>query len=197
LAASDTKRIERIIKKVFKAVLSFSICIAGIMMCFGEELGKNIYPSAEDAGKYIIMIAPLIPIMYIDTSVDSILKGLGEQMYCMVVNIIDSGLSVILVVILLPKFGITGYFISFLVTHIINFILSLRRLLIISQVAISPIRAALTLLCLTLALFFGSIPESAWAKGILYSFAFGALLIITKVLTKADLKWFRGLLRKK
>lgn len=134
LAASDTKRIDRIIKKVFRAVLAFSICIAGTMMCFGEELGKNIYPSAENAGKYIIMIAPLIPIMYIDTSVDSILKGLGEQMYCMIVNIIDSGLSVILVVILLPEFGIMGYIATVYFTEIINATLSITRLLVVTNV---------------------------------------------------------------
>ena len=134
LAASDTNRIDRIIKKVFRAVLAFSICIAGMMMCFGEEIGKNIYPSAENAGKYIIIIAPLIPIMYIDTSVDSILKGLGEQMYCMIVNIVDSALSVILVVILLPKFGIMGYVVTVYFTEIVNATLSITRLLVVTNV---------------------------------------------------------------
>ena len=45
-----------------------------------------IYPGT-DAGRYIRLLAPLIPVMYIDTTVDSMLKGLGEQLYCMTVSI--------------------------------------------------------------------------------------------------------------
>ena len=96
---------------IFDTAILFSIGCAGIMIFFSFEIGNVIYPQT-DAGLYIKMIAPLIPIMYIDTSVDAILKGLGEQVYSMGVNIVDSLLSVILVIILLPRYGIMGYIIK-------------------------------------------------------------------------------------
>ena len=131
---SDAKnpRIKRIINNVFETSLVFSIGTAGIMIFFSYELGNVIYPGT-DAGLYIQMIAPLIPIMYLDTAVDALLKGLGEQVYSMGINIVDSLLSVILVLFLLPKYGITGYIITVYFTEFVNASLSITRLLTISD----------------------------------------------------------------
>ncbi len=133
VAVGDKERISRIINKVFHSVLIYSIGTAGIIMCFSYELSNTVYPNAN-AGKFVLMVAPLIPIMYLDTSVDGILKGLGEQVYCMVVNIVDSLLSVILVWILLPKMGIIGYILTVYFTEIINATLSIARLLTVASV---------------------------------------------------------------
>ena len=132
-AAGNTKSITQTVHRVFEAVLVYAIGVSGILMCFSHELGKAVYPNT-DAGKYILMLAPLIPIMYLDTSVDAILKGLGEQMYHMTVNIIDSLLSVILVIFLLPRFGILGYIMTVYFTEIINATLSLTRLLTVTRI---------------------------------------------------------------
>lgn len=132
-AREDKARIDRIVSRVMRAALIFSIGVAGIVGCFAYDIGNVIYPDT-DAGKYIRMIAPLIPVMYIDSSVDAILKGLGEQVYCMGVNILDSALSVVLVVILLPRYGILGYIITVYFTELINATLSITRLLSLSSV---------------------------------------------------------------
>lgn len=137
-AAGNTNRIQRITDRVFQAVLIFSIGTAGILMCFSYELSDMIYPNVN-AGKYILMIAPLVPVMYLDTSVDSILKGLGEQVYCMGVNIVDALLSVILVWFLLPACGITGYIITVYFTEIVNATLSITRLMVVSKIKFSVV----------------------------------------------------------
>jgi len=151
--AKDAKeaRVRSIINKVFETALIYAIGTAGIMLFFSFELGCVIYPGT-DAGKYIKMIAPLIPVMYLDTATDALLKGLGEQVYTMGVNIADSLLSVILVIILIPKFGITGYIITVYFTELVNASLSVTRLLTVSgvrpkikQIIIKP------LFCVTIA----------------------------------------------
>lgn len=138
-AKGDTERINRIIGKVFYAVLIFAIGTAGILMCFSYALSDIVYPSAN-AGRYILMIAPLVPVMYLDTAVDSLLKGIGEQFYCMIVNIVDALLSVILVWFLLPRMGIVGYIITVYFTETINATLSITRLLQVSKVQTHPVR---------------------------------------------------------
>ena len=70
-------RIERIIVRVIKTVLIYSVGVAGVMICLANEFG-NVFFSEDSAVAYIILIAPLVPIMYLDTSVDSILKGLEQ-----------------------------------------------------------------------------------------------------------------------
>ena len=133
-AIGDERRIKGIVSTVLETVLIFSIGCAGIIMSFSLKLGETVYPEATDAGKYILMIAPLIPVMYLDTAVDAMLKGMGEHVYSMVVNIIDAFVSVILVAILLPKMGIMGYIVTVYFTEILNGVLSITRLLIKSRV---------------------------------------------------------------
>lgn len=132
--AGDERRIRGIISSVLECVLMFSIGVAGVMMSFSYELGATVYPEAADAGKYILLISPLIPVMYLDTAVDSMLKGLGEQVYCMGVNIADALCSVILVFCLLPVLGIDGYIVTVYFTELLNATLSITRLLIKSRV---------------------------------------------------------------
>jgi stage V sporulation protein B len=75
------------------------------------------------------MLAPLIPVMYLDTAIDSLLKGMGEQLYCMKVNIADASLSVIFVYFLVPIFGVTGYAATIIIAEVINTALSITRLI--------------------------------------------------------------------
>lgn len=128
VARGDTRRVGRLAAKIITPALIFSIGVAGIMACFGYELGEAIYGSRE-AGRYIRLLAPLIPIMYVDSSVDAFLKGMGEQVYSMNVNILDALVSVILVWLLLPRMGLWGYVVAIYVTETLNTTLSLCRML--------------------------------------------------------------------
>ena len=123
----EKTRIKYIVSRAFQFSMLYSIGVSGVLICFSGELGKIIYNSRE-ASNYISLIAPLIPIMYLDGVTDAMLKGLGEQVYSMNVNIIDATLSVILVIILLPRYGINGYIITIYVTEIINAALSVLHL---------------------------------------------------------------------
>lgn len=125
-------RIRYMISRVWHFSLLFSIGVAGILVCFSAELGSVLYPATE-TGRYLRILAPLIPIMYVDTATDAMLKGLGEQFRSMIINIADALLSVILVRILVPRFGITGYLITIYVSELFNTVLSVHRLLVISQ----------------------------------------------------------------
>ncbi len=131
-ARGDNERVTRLAGKIITPALAFSIGVAGIMACFGYELGEAIYGSRE-AGMYIRILAPLIPIMYVDSSVDAFLKGMGEQVYSMNVNILDALCSVILVWILLPRMGLWGYIVAIYATETLNTTLSLCRMLRMSR----------------------------------------------------------------
>jgi stage V sporulation protein B len=92
--------------------------------------------------------------MYLDTSVDSILKGLGHQLYSMIINIADATLSVILVRMLLPRFGIMGYIATVYFTESVNAALSITKLLLVTKTRVrvldwiaKPILAAIISCC--------------------------------------------------
>ena len=126
-ASEDSARIRRMTSRVLGLTLKFSIGCAVIMYLFSGELGILIYGS-HDAGRYIFIMAPLIPIMYLDHAVDAMLKGLGEQLYCMKINILDSALCTLLVWLLCPRIGIYGYIVTVYAAEVMNASLSLFKL---------------------------------------------------------------------
>lgn len=125
--ANDRAGMQRIAKGALERALMYATAVAVFIFSFSESLGYAIYGTYE-AGKYIEFLAPVIPLMYLDHVTDSMLKGIGEQVYSMWVNIADSFLSVILVWVLIPIFDISGYAIVIIVMELFNFMLSYRRL---------------------------------------------------------------------
>ncbi len=126
-AADNRSRMNRIAERTVNTTLSYSIVMMLFISAFSEELGYLLYRS-YDAGHYVAMLAPVIPIMYLDHVTDSMLKGIGEQVYSMWVNITDSLISIILVWILIPRMGIAGYALVIVIMEGYNFLLSFLRL---------------------------------------------------------------------
>lgn len=126
-AKRENERIRHIARLVFRSTLIFAIGTAVIMAAFSNELGLALYDS-EEAGEYILMLSPIIPVMYLDTAADSMLKGLGHQLFCMRVNIADALISVVLVWLLVPMWGVKGYAVVIVVSELINAALSIWKL---------------------------------------------------------------------
>lgn len=127
MAKGETLRMRRIADEALNTTLVYATVCAVFLHTFSEELGYVMYSSYE-AGHYIALMAPVVPIMYLDHVTDSVLKGIGEHVYSMWVNIADSLLSVLLVFILIPIMGIGGYAVVIVVMEGFNFILSAGRL---------------------------------------------------------------------
>ena len=203
----DHPHICYIVKRALSFALVFGIGAAGIFICFAEPLGILIYQSREAAG-YIRLFASLVPVMYLDTTVDGMLKGLGQQMHSMFYNIVDASLSVFLVWTLMPEIGIYGYVVCVFVTELINLACSLSRLLNVTNARLpilktvfSPILCiaggtAVTMLILkSLGIAFGNL--SLAVIGILSTLIFYFLFLrMTGGLSKEESRWFFGIFKK-
>ena len=157
--AGQTRRMEYIATQALDKTLMYAMMIAVFIFTFSEELGYVVYDS-YDAGYYISLLAPVIPIMYLDHVTDAMLKGIGEQVFSMWVNIADSFLSVILVWVLIPLLDISGYAVVIIVMELFNFTLSFMRLrrrvrfrIRFARSVILPLLCAVLSAALTLALF--------------------------------------------
>ena len=143
--------------------------------------------------------------MYLDGVTDSILKGLGEQVFTMNVNILDTLLSVILVIFLLPNMGISGYILMVYITELINFTLSFMRLLDVTKIklpvgrlVISPLLSAAGAVTLArLAFTLLNPPISMKMQVILCSvlavFVYLVFVRLTGVIDREDMKWLKGI----
>ncbi len=128
MAKGDSGHVRRTANKVIAGTLFFSIGASAIIYTFSSDLGMTFYNSPESA-RYIKYFSLLIPVMYFDTAVDALLQGLGEQVYSMKVNIIDAGISALLVWCILPHTGIDGYVGIVFFCEILNTALSVAKLI--------------------------------------------------------------------
>lgn len=131
-AQNNHARIQRMTEYYLERSALFSAIAAGLLFLLADPLGFLLYRSRE-AGFYLRLFAPLIPVLYLDCIVDGMHKGLGQQIYCVRVNTLTNFLDVIGLFLLLPRWGIGGYFFTYTMTHCLNFFLSLRKLLQISD----------------------------------------------------------------
>jgi len=145
------EQINSAIHKILKLSLLYGVFAGGMFFAFAAPLSQRIY-GGTDAARYLQILAPLVPIMYMDMSVDGMLKGLDEQKASMMYNIIDSGICVVLVYLLLPRMAIKGYIIVLFISEIYNFFFSIRRLLKVTGAQRLTMRAvAEPLLCVACA----------------------------------------------
>ena len=119
--------ISKTVSSLIKKGLGYSSAVALVLFVFADKLGVRIYSSPE-AGDYLRPLAPLIPIMYTDMVADGCLKGLGQQLWCMGINLLDALLGVLLVWQVLPVFALKGYICIIYFNECLNFALSIMRL---------------------------------------------------------------------
>jgi len=195
-AAGSQNRIRYLVKRSLRVALLYGCLFCGLEYLLAHEICLRLYDSRE-AGNFLRLYALLIPMLYCDAITDAMTKGLGQQKACVRYNIITSAMDVVFLFLLLPKYGMMGYFFSFLVTHLLNFILSLRRLLKIVGKVISPATALLSGLCTAAAVFICSHVYSPVLRSGAYITVLGCLLFLFRVVGREDIAWLKGLIRKK
>lgn len=127
-AAKNTERMHHLTGTCLRMGCLFALSTACLMGALSDGLGQIVYKSA-DCGRYLLVFAPAVLMLYLDAMVDGMLKGFGEQTACVRYNTLTSFLDVALLYLLLPRFGLAAYVLTFYLTHAINFWLSIRRLL--------------------------------------------------------------------
>lgn len=117
------ERIFYLVGKVRKSTALYAVCCSTLLSVLSAPIATHIFHTA-DAAVYIRILAPLLPIMNLDTITDGCLRGLGRQNSVMVINILDAALGVMLVWLLLPRFGLRGYIAMIWMTECGNLLLS-------------------------------------------------------------------------
>lgn len=126
-AEENQRRIRHVAGRCLRQGFLYAAAVAALLWLLAMPLGQLLYRS-DDAGRYLRLFAPAVVMLYLDCLVDGMHKGLGQQVYTVRVNTLTSILDVALLYLLLPRWGIAGYYVSFWVSHGVNFYLSIRRL---------------------------------------------------------------------
>lgn len=136
--SDNSKKISAICRISLRFAMIFSFGAAAFFFAFSDTVSSAVYKE-NSAAFYIKLLSVLIPIMYCDMITDGLLKGLDEQSASMRYNIFDSAICVILVAVLVPRYSVSGYIFILFLSEIINFSLSINRLIRKIGVSINPI----------------------------------------------------------
>lgn len=195
-AAGSHERIRYLVRQSLHSTMVYSFLICGVMIVVADSLCMKLYENA-DAGMMLKHYAIMIPMLYCDAIIDAMTKGLGQQKICVRYNIITSLLDVTFLFVLLPRYGMQGYYFSFLVTHGLNFLLSLRRLIHITGVKLrfwQPLASAIALAAAVMTARYLNIPILSVAACLLIM---GCLLFLLHVVNREDIHWVQGLVKGK
>ena len=133
--------------------------------------------------------------LYCDAIIDAMNKGMGKQKISVQFNILTAILDVAFLYLLLPQYGMKGYFASFTITHLLNFILSLLLLLKTVKLKI-PIRIPfVTALSALTAVILTSFVDNIIMKVIVYMLLYSSLLFLSGTVTWKEVRWLKGLLK--
>ncbi|MBQ9964498.1 MAG: polysaccharide biosynthesis protein [Clostridia bacterium] len=148
-------KINRAIERTLQLTCLSSMLIGAVFFAFSQEIGLLLYNS-EDVGLYLAVLAPLTPIMYAESIVDGILKGLGQQVSSLKYSVLDSALRIVLILFLVPRMGMNGFLLIMVLSNLLTSFLNMRRLLKVTtvtwrwgQFVVFPVLSAATAVTVT------------------------------------------------
>ena len=89
-----------------------------IFLFYGSDIG-NMFFHNETAGEYIKILSWLCPLLYVSTTLTSIINGLGHTQYTFLITAISLIIKIYFLIFLVPKKGISAYLIGTLISQLI------------------------------------------------------------------------------
>lgn len=139
LAQNKSFVIKSVTERTLKITSLVSYIFAALFFTLGNELGIIIYKS-EEVGFLLKALSPIVPLMYIDSVSDGILKGLDKQNFTFLTAATDSTIRIILILIFLPLFGMKAFLGIMYFSNLLTCALHFNKLCKVSSVYIKPMK---------------------------------------------------------
>jgi len=123
-ASNNSFSLTRTTSTTLKFCLIIGIFCTGIFSSYGNVFGALIYGN-DQVGLFIIVLSWLCPFMYLNSTLTSILNGLGKTSITFVINMSGTILKILFIIFLIPKIGIIAYLWGLLISFILETFLHL------------------------------------------------------------------------
>ena len=117
-ASKQHSYIKSITENTIKYSLLIGLFCTFVFLLFGRELGYLFFHN-ELSGKFLQNLSWLCPLLYVGTTLSSILNGVGRMSTTFITTVVGLSLRVLLLIILIPAKGITGYFIALFISQFV------------------------------------------------------------------------------
>lgn len=126
-ASEDFENLQKLMKRVIFCCffLGFLCCL--IFLLFGTWAGRFLFRS-ELAGSFILILAWICPFLYMNTTLISIINGLGKTITTFFINTCGLLIRIAGVILFIPRIGMNGYLWGLLASQLTVSVLCLSNL---------------------------------------------------------------------
>ena len=116
-ASGELNKLKTAIRKTFTfCILLGCLCLIFFLL-FGNFLGKFIF-SSSIAGSFLTVLAWICPFLYLNTTLNSVLNGLGKTNITFLLGITGLFIRISFIFFIVPKIGIHGYLFGLLASQL-------------------------------------------------------------------------------
>ncbi len=116
-AACNKIRITNLSEKVLRQTIVFAVFVTAMLLLFGREIGE-LLGGGEIGGKMIVLLAPVVPFIYLEIVLESIIKGIGAQAFSSLNYLAEYIIRISVVLIFIPLFGFYGIVLSYYASNV-------------------------------------------------------------------------------
>ena len=116
-AAGRIWRITALTEQIVRKTIVFAVYVTSILILLGRTLGE-LLGGGEVAGKMIVLLAPVVPFIYLEIVLESIIKGIGAQAFSSVNYLCEYIIRISFVLIFIPIIGFYGIILSYYASNI-------------------------------------------------------------------------------
>ena len=170
------------VSRALQITTTVGFIFGAVFFFCGNKLGLIIYKDAE-VGFLLTALAPLVPLMYLDSLADGLLKGLDRQGATFRHSVTDSVLRIVLIYFLLPIYGRTGFIAIMYLSNVYTCLLNVIDLIKVTQIKINLFSNVSLPLTAAIAVTFT-------AHNIINRFSIGNLLSVILLATSSLIFYF-------
>lgn len=127
-ASGNIGLIHRCIDRVIRFTFLLAFLCTALLAGLGDRIGTLLYPGTE-AGHLLVLLSFFCPFMYLQGTLSGLLNGLGLQNSVFVYQLISNSITVLTVLLFVPRYGFPAFLIGYLVSLMISSVLNLYKLL--------------------------------------------------------------------
>jgi stage V sporulation protein B len=116
-AAGNHDRLHALTRRTLYGTLWYGCCIGLLMLALGRQIAALLHADAL-AGTMIQMLAPVVPLIYLEIVLEAIIKGTGAQGFSSWNYLCEYTVRISVVLIAVPRMGFYGVLLSYYASNL-------------------------------------------------------------------------------
>ncbi len=125
-------RLCRLSDSVFEKSFTYAAFIAALFFFRGRQAGDILCPSDPLVGSSLVILAPVIPFIYLEIVLEGLLKGMGRQNFSTVNSLCEYAVRIACVIIFVGRCGFAGVLISYYASNVLS---NIARMIVVCREA--------------------------------------------------------------